>query len=282
MSLRRDGEVAIVTGGGTGIGRAVALALAAAGARVVVTGRRREKLDEAEAAARTGGLSIRGVVADVTDDIAVSELIGDVEATEGAIDVLVNNAGSFSAVGPLWEVDADDWWRDVTINLKGVMLCTKAVLPGMMRRGRGTIFNLDGGGGADGANRGGSGYGASKAAVARLTETLARELATEGSAVQVYGIFPGLVRSEMTENLIASPEQLRWQAFVSQSFDKQTDRPATDCADAIMTLLEIGGADLSGRSFTVDDDFAEIARRRAEIARDELLIMRLKHLPKDT
>jgi len=263
---------AVVTGGGTAIGRAIALELARRGARVVVLGRRRELLDETVALADG---RCTAAACDVTDPADVARAF----AATGPVDVLVNNAGSFAAVGALWDVDAEAWWGDVTTNLKGPMLCTKAVLPAMMARNSGIIVNLDGGGGANGANRGGSGYGASKAALARLTETLARELASAGSEVQVYGMFPGLVRSQMTENLIATPERARWQGFVEASFAQGRDRPSSDCARAIAELIGNAGPDLSGRIFDVDDDFAEVDRRRAHILAADSRIMRLRPLP---
>ncbi|MEQ1769878.1 MAG: SDR family oxidoreductase [Devosia sp.] len=279
--MRLDGKTALVTGGGTGIGRDIALALARAGATVTICGRRRGRLDEAVAFATASGLDLSAVVADVTDAASVAALMEAASKPAGTIDILVNNAGSFGAVGALWQVDAEDWWSDVTVNLRGAMLCTKAVLPFMLSRNAGVIVNLDGGGGADSANRGGSGYGASKAGLARLTETLARELITERHAIQVYGLFPGLVRSEMTESLVATPERAHWQSFVQNAFATGDYRPASDAANALLALLEIGGPDLSGRTFSVDDDFTEIARRRNEVARDELRIMRLRPLPKD-
>src|SRR4051794_3545661 len=124
------GRVAIVTGAGRGIGRAIAERFASEGAKVALAARSADQLEAAAAGIRHGGGAAAAFACDVTDRAGVEALVRDVEARFGPLDVMVNNAGSFYAIAPAWEVDPEKWWRDVTINLNGVFLCCRAALPG--------------------------------------------------------------------------------------------------------------------------------------------------------
>jgi NAD(P)-dependent dehydrogenase (short-subunit alcohol dehydrogenase family) len=138
MTMDLNGQVALITGGSKGLGRAFALALAEAGAQVAVTARNEGELEDT--VAEVGEMGGRGFAfpADVTDDDAVDRLVAAVEEALGPVDLLVNNAGSFRAFGSLAEVDLGDWWREVEINLRGPFLCTRAVLRGMIERKKGS------------------------------------------------------------------------------------------------------------------------------------------------
>lgn len=166
--------IAVVTGGSRGIGKAIADALGASGAEVTTL-------------SRSEGL-------DVNDASAVERAF----AAVGAVDLLVNNAGTLDAIGPAWEVDADDWRRDVETSLLGAFNCSRAVLPGMIERGSGRIVNVSSGA-AQRAYPYGSGYAAGKAALISFTRSLAAETAEHGIAV--FAIAPGFVWTEMTERL---------------------------------------------------------------------------------
>ena len=135
-------QVAIVTGGGRGLGRAFARALASAGARVVVVSRSEDELKTTvQLIEEVGGTSIY-FPADVTDGPSISAIVAEVEQRFGAIEILVNNAAVLTPLGYDWEVNADEWWRTIEVNLRGPFLCTQAVLPGMMKRKRGKIVNI--------------------------------------------------------------------------------------------------------------------------------------------
>ncbi len=287
-------QTTIVTGAGSGVGRQLALAFAREGARVVCVGRRACALDETAAQIRAAGGEACAFATDITIPAQVRQMTAAAIARYGRIDLLFNNAGSFASIGPLWEADPETWWSDVTVNLRGAMLCCHAALPHMMARRRGVILNMDGGGGAcgpdivvgrlglpetprfNGPNVGGSAYGASKAALMRLTEGLARELELAGSPVLVLGLNPGFVRTPMTEGLATAPAGAKWQAFVARLFAGQADRPATDCAEAALRLLRLAGPEINGCVFDVDTDFAAVARERNRIRREELYVMRLR------
>ena len=270
------GKVAIVTGSGTGIGRELALYFGRNGARIVCCGRREAPIRETVELLRGQGSEGIAVAADITDRTSVKAFVGRALEEYGGIDLLFANAGSFQSVGPVWSVDPEVWWTDATINLRGTMLCCREVLPHMIAKDSGVIITMDGGGGADGVNLGGSGYGASKAAVVRFTEGLARELEREGSKVLTFCMNPGFVRTAMTEGLAAHPMGSQWQGFVGKWIETGRGVPPDACAKATLKLLEIAGPELNGRTFSVETDFARTAHRVAEIRDKNLLVMRLR------
>ena len=195
--------VALVTGASRGIGRAVAVRLAADGWSVAVLARSADGVRTVvEAVTAAGGQAI-GVVADVTDEAATGAAVRAVDQDLGPVDLLVNNAGSFSVFGPVWETAPQDWWRDVSINLLGPMNLIGAVVPAMVERGHGRVVNLSSGMG-NGAAPYASAYAASKAALTNLTMTLAEEL--RGTGVGAFVISPGMVQTDMTR---FPPEFLR-------------------------------------------------------------------------
>ena len=180
MSHDRDeginlaGQVAIVTGGGRGIGKAIAMALARADASVAVVARSGDQLAEtAKEITEAGGRAI-SVTADVSDPGAVERMVVEVEKSLGSVDLLVNNAGLPGPIGPTWETDPDDWWRCLEVNLRGPMLCSRAVLPGMIAREGGRIVNVASGAGTFAIPYLGA-YVTSKTALIRFTEILALE-----------------------------------------------------------------------------------------------------------
>jgi NAD(P)-dependent dehydrogenase (short-subunit alcohol dehydrogenase family) len=217
-----DEQVALVTGGGRGLGRAVAVALAREGCAVAVTGRTPQDLDATVAQLGGRGLALPG---DATDRAAVEEAVRRTTSELGPVDLLVANAGRFATGGPVWESDPDDWWRDVEVNLRGPLLAFAAVLPGMVARGRGRVVALGSGFG----NRPfphASAYSASKAALSRLVEATGDELA--GTGVVALVASPGFVETEMTRGFppgftaahpdFADPGDDRWtppDAFTS-------------------------------------------------------------------
>jgi NAD(P)-dependent dehydrogenase (short-subunit alcohol dehydrogenase family) len=269
------GQVAIVTGAGRGIGRVIAARLAAAGARVALAARSADQLEAAAEEIRSTGGTALAVTTDVTDPEVVAELVRVTEAELGPVDLLVNNAGSFYALGPLWEQDPERWWTDVTTNLRGPFLGCRAVLPGMMDRGRGRIINLIGGG-AGTPFAYGSGYGCSKAAVMRLTECLAEELRLAGSPVVVFALGPGLVRTALTEYQLHSPEGKRWMSRIERMFEEGKDVPPERAA-ALAVQLAGGQFDrLAGRAFSIRDDLEALLARQDEIIRKDQKTLRFR------
>jgi 3-oxoacyl-[acyl-carrier protein] reductase len=189
-----EGRVALVTGAGRGIGRAIALTLAEAGADVAVN--YREQLEPAEAAAREIrrlGRRAEVVQADVSLAADVARLVEASESGLGPIDILINNAGISEPCG-IEELSEALFDRTMTVNLKSAFLCTQAVLPGMRARGFGRIVNISSGA-ARGAGAVGVHYNASKAAMEGLTRGYAARVVQDG--VTVNAVAPSLIATEM-------------------------------------------------------------------------------------
>jgi len=199
-----EGKTALVTGAATGIGRAIAVALAAAGARVAVNhmGRAAAARQVVKIIAAAGASAIE-VEADVTKAAKVERMVGKVNDTLGPIDILVNNAGVLLEK-PFLETTEEDWDFVVDTDLKGVFLCSQAVLPGMVVRGSGVVINIASELGVLGRELYGP-YCAAKAGVIGLTRSMAREFAP---AIRVNAIAPGPVNTQMLSLENMSPEVL--------------------------------------------------------------------------
>jgi len=269
--------VVLITGGGRGLGRAFALAPAQTGAQVAVTARSESELAQTVALIEQAGGRALALPADVTDQHAVARVVAATESQLGPIDVLINGAGRFQALGPAVQADPDNWWREVEINLRGPFLCAHAVLPGMMARGHGRILNIASGAGLEGIEAI-SAYGVSKTALIRLTETLASETQPYGIAVLAVG--PGTVRTPMSDYAATSPQV--WerapqvQQWFQHVFEEGLDTPMEQAVELVVALAS-GRADaLSGCFLDVDDDLEELIAQAEAIRREQRLMLRLR------
>jgi NAD(P)-dependent dehydrogenase (short-subunit alcohol dehydrogenase family) len=191
-----SGKVAIITGGGTGIGQGVALMLSGEGCRVVLSGRRKAPLEEVlkKISAQGGeGLVVEGDVSEASD---VDRLVSAAQETFGQIDILVNNAG-IGGGGYIHEHDIQTWDQVLAVNLRGPFLTSRAVLPKMRARSQGHIINISSESGLE-YYQGNGAYGVSKHALNALGEFIQRENQEYG--VRVDTICPGMVITEMTQN----------------------------------------------------------------------------------
>jgi NAD(P)-dependent dehydrogenase (short-subunit alcohol dehydrogenase family) len=240
---------AFVTGGGRGIGAGIARSLTADGWDVIVGARSRGQVEAV--AAEIGG---EWVEVDVADRRSVERAV----ANAGEVDLLVANAGVGQPQGASWGIDPAQWWRVYEINVLGVHLCCRAVIPGMLERGRGRIV-ITGSGAAHlpGSDR--TAYPPSKAAACRYGETLANELA---GRIPVFFFSPGLVRTEMTEGFLGD------------------DAPWTppELAPELVRKLATGRYDaLAGRYLHAEhDDVDELLARVDEVREHDLNAIRLR------
>ena len=265
-------EVALVTGGSTGIGRAVALGLGTAGFAVAVLARTPQALAETQTLLEAEGVPAVALVADVRDAAAVTDAVTSIEDQLGPISTVVNGAGTSLAIGPLWEVDPRDWWTDVETSLGGAFNVCRSVIPGMIAHRRGRILTVSSYAGLHAAPYQNA-YGVAKAGLANLTESLAASLM--GHGVQAFTVTPGFVRTRLTSQLTESPEGRRW-------LPELQGRSALDPALFVRLIVRIalGGADeLNGRFLHALDDLDELIARRGEIESEELYVPRLLRLP---
>jgi NAD(P)-dependent dehydrogenase (short-subunit alcohol dehydrogenase family) len=250
------GQVALVTGGGRGIGANIARELAAGGARVAVAARSR---DQVEAVAReVDGLAL---AVDVADEAAVDRMVAEVESSLGPIDFLANNAGMATRPrAPIWEEDPAEWWRVFEVNVLGAYLCARAVLRGMVERERGRIVITGSGAGyLPGGGGGGTSYGSSKAALNRFGELLAAQVRDRGIAV--FTISPGLVQTDLTS---FAPDDAPWTP--------------PELAPRLVRFLASGRADgLSGRYIHAEhDDIEDLIARADDILERDANAIRLQ------
>jgi len=202
--LKLKGKVAIVTGAGRGIGEATALAFARQGARLVIASRTETELVQVSRTIAQMGGEVVVKVANVTDSVDVHNLVAAAMNSYGAVDILVNAAGVYGPIGPMWEVSPEKWLQAFQINLYGTFLCCRAVLAHMVEKRSGSIINYSGGGATAPLARF-SAYGASKAAVVRLTETLAEEV--KQYDIRVNAIAPGAVDTKLQDEVLAAGER---------------------------------------------------------------------------
>jgi NAD(P)-dependent dehydrogenase (short-subunit alcohol dehydrogenase family) len=271
-------EVAVVTGGGRGIGREIALALADAGASVAVMAR---SVDQIRATADMitclGGRAL-GLPVDVTDETGVRSAIATVQDRLGPVSLLVNNAGVTGPMGPTWEVSATEWWRTMEVNLRGALLCVGAVLPGMVARRRGRIINI--------ASHAGayrwpyvSGYSVSKSAMIKFSENLALELRT--ARIAVFAVHPGIVRIGLTEaglNNDVPPDRPagRVAAWVRKEIAAGRDLPPDRIANLVVELASGLGDVFTGRYIDAHDELTELLKRADQIRRGDLGMLRIR------
>lgn len=194
--MRCEGKIGIVTGGGSGIGRAIALALAKEGAKVAVWDVNEKEAARVASEIKASGPSATAMGVDVSAGADVKSATEEVLDNWGRIDILVNNAG-ICQVMPIEEITEPDWDRVLSVNLKGTFLCSQAVMGVMKRHGAGKIINLGSVSGKVGGIAVGAHYSASKAAVMCFTKSLARELAPFG--INVNAIAPGVIETDMTQ-----------------------------------------------------------------------------------
>lgn len=249
--MRLEGRVALITGAGRGIGRAIALAYAKEGANLGLSARTASELEETARQVKALGAQACVLLADVTDEYQVQDMVEGTLERFSSIDILVNNAGMVGPVGALQDNNISHWVQTIQLNVIGVFLCCKAVLPTMVAQDSGKIINMSGVGG-----RNMSAYGASKAALVDITENLCLELA--GKNIQVNAMSPGSIHTLMWDETynaaaaIGDEQILEWGRQVTSGHGASMDR----AAELAVFLASDTSGSISGRLIqAVTDDF---------------------------
>lgn len=271
--LRLAGKVAIVTGGGRGIGKAIALAFAREGADIVVASRTTTEVEETRMQITALGRQALAIRADVSTRKDVEGMIGRTLSEFGKVDILVNNAGIQGPIGPLVESDADRWIETIRVNLIGPYLCSRAVLPIMIERRQGKIINVSGGGSTF-PRPFFTAYGASKTAVVRLTESLAEEVKVFN--IQVNAIAPGAVNTRMLEEILAAGQAAGSKALAEARHQRETGGfPAEKAASLAAFLASPESDGLTGRLISaVYDDWQDLPGQIPEVMASDLYTLR--------
>jgi NAD(P)-dependent dehydrogenase (short-subunit alcohol dehydrogenase family) len=273
-----DGMVALVSGGGRGVGRLLGARLAGAGAAVGLIARSADELAAAAGEINRAGGTAAAAVADVADHRAAAAAVSELRHQLGTADVLINNAGISGPVGPLWQAQTAEWWRAIEVNLGGAFVLTQLALEHMIPAGKGRIINITS---YAGVYRWPllSAYAASKAALVKLTETLAEETRQHG--VSVFSVDPGLLPIGLGEAALKpsagrrTPEG-RVQRWIRDQLAAGRGADPEEAARLIIALAS-GRADrLSGRHLSVTDRLDVLLPRIDQIERDDLHTLRLR------
>ena len=257
--MRLSGQVALITGGGRGIGRAIALRFVSEGAAVMLAATKREPLEATAAEIRKAGGRVATAVVDVADEVAVKTVVAATLGELGRLDILVNNAGVGGPTLRVVDMERADWDRTLAVNVTGAFLCSKHAIPHMVARKSGRIINVTSIAGLMGYPLR-SPYAVSKWGMIALTRTLAGELGEHG--ITVNAIAPGAVRGERVEGVIAAraaalgrpAADVERELFVDPTALKRMVGP-DDVAATAAFLASNDAANITGETISVSAGF---------------------------
>ncbi|EME5141342.1 SDR family NAD(P)-dependent oxidoreductase [Pseudomonas aeruginosa] len=251
-ALRRlNGKVALVTGGGTGIGRAAALAYAREGARVVLAGRRKAEIESVAHEITTAGGQALAVPADVAQEEEVRRLIGTVIEHYGQLDVAFNNAGVLGNVAPITELSSADFDTVMTINLRGIWLSIKYEIEAMLAQGSGGAIVNTSSWLAHGAMAGTSAYSASKGALDALIRAVSLEYGPQG--IRINNINPGIIDTPMARGSL-NDDDSAFVPFIEHTPAKRVGQP-DDAGDVAVWLSTDESRFVTGQNILVDGGY---------------------------
>jgi NAD(P)-dependent dehydrogenase (short-subunit alcohol dehydrogenase family) len=207
MTARFSNKVALIAGGTGGLGRAVSLVFLEEGAKVVVTYRDQKEFDDLKRTAGADATSLQGQIVDVTDVVAVSQLVQKVLAEHGSLDVVVNTVGGYAGGTKLWELEPKIFDQMLALNLRSGFTISRAVVPIMLKQRHGAIINISSKAAVDHAG-GAAAYAASKAAAVAMIDSLAADL--KGTGVRVNSILPSIIDTEANRKAMPSADFAKW------------------------------------------------------------------------
>jgi len=207
MDARFSGRVALITGGTGGLGRAVSVAFLNEGAKVAVTYRDQKEFEDLKRIAGTSTSSVQGHRVDVTDTVAVEQLVQRLVADYGRLDVVVNTVGAYAGGMKLWELDPKVFDLMLALNLRSGFTIARAVVPVMLKQKRGAIVNIASKAAVDHA-AGAAAYAASKAAAVAMMDSLAADL--KGTGVRVNSVLPSIIDTEINRKAIPNADFASW------------------------------------------------------------------------
>jgi NAD(P)-dependent dehydrogenase (short-subunit alcohol dehydrogenase family) len=280
-TVQLAGSVALVTGGGRGVGRVLARALAGAGAAVGLIARSSDQLTESVRLIEAAGGVATAASANLSDPESATTAVDKLRHELGPVDLLVNNAGVNGPVGLAWDVLEEDWWRTVEINLRSVTLSSRMVLPEMVTRRHGRTVNVTSQAGVFRWPLA-SAYSVSKAAVTKFTENLAYE--TRRYGISVFSVHPGILPIGLSEPALASTApadspQGRMREWVRQELAAGRGAEPRQVVELLMRIANGDLDRLSGRHLSVHDDLDTLVSRTEDVLRDDLYVLRLRDLP---
>jgi NAD(P)-dependent dehydrogenase (short-subunit alcohol dehydrogenase family) len=276
------GSNAIITGGSQGLGKAIAEQFLAEGANVVLCARSEKDLNltRAELATKFPSQKILSKACDVANEAQVTDLVTFAVKELGSIDTLVLNAGVYGPMGPTETVDLNEWRRAIDINLFGVLLPCRALIPHFKQANRGKIVVLSGGG-ATNPLPNISSYAASKAAVVRLMETLAEELRPHH--VDVNAIAPGALATRLVDEVLAAGPEKVGAAFFEKNkqWKEKGATPLELGAKLAVYLASAESNGITGKLISAQwDPWTKLAERRDELAKSDIYCLR-RIVPED-
>lgn len=281
--MKLSGINAIVTGANQGLGLAIARRFLLEGANLAICSRDATKLAQAAEQLRKEAKPAQKIIpiaCDVSDPKAVSNFIATAISALGILHVLVNNAGVYGPKGSSESVDWEEWKRAIEINLYGVMLPTRAIIPHFRTQGRGKIINLSGGGATQPLPMI-SAYAASKAAVVRLTETFAEEL--RSAHIDVNAVAPGALNTRLLDEVLSAGPATVGSAFYQKALkQKESGGTPLDLGAGLCAWLASSESDgITGKLLSAQwDPWKDLAAKRDLLAKSDIYTLR-RIVPED-
>ncbi|KAA1242138.1 SDR family oxidoreductase [Aquimarina sp. RZ0] len=272
----------VITGAGSGIGKQLALGLANIGNCIICLGRSEQKLlntiKEIKSVTSKSGGHAAYFVTDMMKKDQVTDVGEKIIKQYKTIDVWINNVGvnNHNAIGPTWELDPENWWTEVSLNLHTMFLGSHTAINLMRKNNAGYIINL-GGGGVQEPKPYGSAYGAAKTAIVKFTETVNIELKQEGLNIKIIAFNPGFIKNNRTEILVASKVARKYMPDLEQilKYGKMSD--IQDSIKLILSFINGDMDDISGGYFFADEfDIDTIILDKKEIIKSNKNVLRIK------